>query len=381
VGTEEPIATGTISQAVGGVANSTSIQYRNTGRIVTIIPQVNSQGLVNLQILAEVSQLRKDLVKVGQDDFPAFDSRQAETTAVVQDGDTLAIGGIITDSKSRTRNGIPYLMDIPVIGRFFGTTSDEVSRTELIMMITPHVIRSRAEAFAVTDEFKSKISLVRSELERLEQDRAKLRPAPRPQALPPMPDPNQYYKEEPPQPAPSSDLPSGGTPPAPSASSSPLPFDKVPARSPFGGLNQAIDSRSAAPLEGRADDRAGNFQISERNPGVVKPTPQSFALALVPARGEAAATAKKPDDRAGAAKAKRLWAVQVAALAEQKDAESLAGKLRQEGYQAYVQTNQTDAKTWHRVRVGHFEKRHDADELKKTLATNEAYRNAYVAPN
>jgi len=124
VGTEEPIATGTISQAVGGVANSTSIQYRNTGRIVTIIPQVNSQGLVNLQILAEVSQRREKNVEVGQDTFPAFDSRIAETTAVVQDGDTLVIGGIITDGKNQTRSGVPYLMDIPVIGRFFRTTTD-----------------------------------------------------------------------------------------------------------------------------------------------------------------------------------------------------------------------------------------------------------------
>jgi general secretion pathway protein D len=172
VGSEEPIPTGQIVAAVGAVnpSSSTTIQYRNTGRIVTIIPQVNSQGLVNLQILAEVSQ-RGANVAVGSDTFPAFDTRQAETTAVVQDGDTLAIGGIIADNRSRSRSGIPYLMDVPVIGRFFGTTSETLDRTELVMLITPHVIRSRGEGQIVTEEFKSRLSTVRNELERLRRDR------------------------------------------------------------------------------------------------------------------------------------------------------------------------------------------------------------------
>ncbi|HEY1234609.1 MAG TPA: hypothetical protein VGH22_14625, partial [Candidatus Binatia bacterium] len=159
VGSEEPIATGQLIAATGATtpSSSTSIQYRNTGRIVTIIPQVNSQGLVNLQILAEVSQRGVD-VKVGQDTFPAFDTRQAETTAVVQDGDTLAIGGIIADNRARSRTGIPYIMDIPVVGRFFATNIDDILRTELIMLITPHVIYSRDQGQQVTEDFKKSLA-------------------------------------------------------------------------------------------------------------------------------------------------------------------------------------------------------------------------------
>ena len=139
VGSEEPIATGSVSSPIAtgttagtGFASSTTVQYRNTGRIVTIIPQVNSKGLVNLQALVEVSQ-RGLNVTVGQDSFPSFDIRQAETTAVVQDGDTLAIGGMIGENRNNDKNGVPYLMDIPVLGRFFRTTSDRIQRTELIM--------------------------------------------------------------------------------------------------------------------------------------------------------------------------------------------------------------------------------------------------------
>lgn len=184
VGTEEPIATGTVTGAVGTVAASTTIQYRNTGRIVTIIPQVNSQGLVNLQILAEVSQRGGD-VQVGSDRFPSFDTRQAETTAVVQDGETLVIGGIITDRKSRSRVGIPFLMDIPVLGWFFGTTTDEVDRTELVMLITPHVIRNRDEAKGVTEEFKEKLSNVTKGLEREKREREQEKAPPAEPSSPP----------------------------------------------------------------------------------------------------------------------------------------------------------------------------------------------------
>ena len=175
VGSEEPIPTGTIQTATTGtsISQSTTIQYRNTGRILTIIPQVNAKGLVNLQIKAEVSQ-RGGNVTVGTDSFPSFDTRDAETTAVVQDGETLVIGGIITDRKSRSRTGIPYLMDIPVLGRFFGTTTDEIDRTELVMLITPHVIRNREEARSVTDEFKERLSTVTREIERMRKEREKV---------------------------------------------------------------------------------------------------------------------------------------------------------------------------------------------------------------
>ena len=193
VGSEEPIPTGTLQAATGSVATlsqSTTIQYRNTGRILTIIPQVNSRGLVNLQIKAEVSARGED-VKVGQDSFPAFNTQDAETTAVVQDGETLVIGGLIGELKRKGRSGIPYLMDIPVIGRFFGTTNEATDRTELIMLITPRVIRNREEAKIVTSDFKAGLEKVRAELERLMNERERLLP---PRPLPPLPDPNQYYQ-------------------------------------------------------------------------------------------------------------------------------------------------------------------------------------------
>lgn len=168
VGSEEPIATGQQTSIEGGTL-TTTVQYRNTGRILTIIPQVNSQGLVNLQIKAEVSE-RGTEVTVGRDTFPSFETRDAETTAVVQDGETLFIGGIINERKTRSRAGVPLLMDIPILGYLFGVTTNSVERTELVMLITPHVIRNSEEARSVTEEFKERLQAVTQEIERAKKE-------------------------------------------------------------------------------------------------------------------------------------------------------------------------------------------------------------------
>jgi general secretion pathway protein D len=170
VGDEIPVATGTIDTSAGtGVATSTAIQSRNTGKILTVIPQVNARGQVNLQLKVEVSKQGGN-VTVGSEgnSFPSFSTRDVETTAVVRDGDTLFIGGIFAEDRDRGRSGIPFLMDIPVFGWFFRKTTDTLTeRTELIIMITPRVIRNNAEGLAATDDFRRKLGTVAGEIERM----------------------------------------------------------------------------------------------------------------------------------------------------------------------------------------------------------------------
>jgi general secretion pathway protein D len=108
---------------------------------------------------------------------PVFNTREAETTVVVQDGETVLIGGIIDDAISHTRSGIPYLMDIPVIGRAFRSDSDKVDRTELLVTITPSVIRSKEEAHRVTDDYSDRIQGL-TDLRRSMEARRRRRAAP-----------------------------------------------------------------------------------------------------------------------------------------------------------------------------------------------------------
>lgn len=365
VGSEEPIATGSLATpaTTGGTttsqfATSTTVQYRNTGRIVTIIPQVNSQGLVNLQILAEVSQRGVD-VKVGQDSFPAFDTRQAETTAVVQDGDTLAIGGIIADNHTRSRNGIPYLMDIPVVGRLFGTTAERIDRTELIMLITPHVIRNREQAQQITEDFKKSLATVRNELERIAREREKLQQRP--------------LEQKPTLPGPSGDVAQPPNPAAPSATPAPPQSDAAPLRQISTPAKIPGTEGEARPLTAPANSPA-NEKVTSTQPALALSVMRPVAVAPKALRPAAQAPSAAP-------KPMRQWAVQVASLAFEKDAQKIADDLRRGGYDAYVTIFRTEDKTWHRVRIGKFVDVHAATELKNSLANSPQFKQAYVAAN
>jgi general secretion pathway protein D len=164
VGQSIPILTQTqTSTGIQGTVGAaiSQVQYRDTGKILTVLPQVNSQGLVNLQSRQEVSAVLQTaagaVTSFGNTGSPAFSTREAETTVVVQDGETVLIGGIIDDAISHARSGIPYLMDVPFLGRAFRSDSDKVDRTELLVTITPSVIRSKDEARRVTDDYSDRI--------------------------------------------------------------------------------------------------------------------------------------------------------------------------------------------------------------------------------
>jgi len=90
-------------------------------------------------------------------DSPIILKRQAETTLVVQDGRTIVIGGLISETKDMTKEGIPDLYKIPYLGSLFGFEREIPKKTELIFMITPHVIQNLEEAELVTQEFKEKV--------------------------------------------------------------------------------------------------------------------------------------------------------------------------------------------------------------------------------
>ncbi len=173
VGNEVPIVT-TQSNATTTTTAGTSnilqnIQYRDTGVILTVLPQVNSEGLVNMQIRQEVSQVAS--ATTGGIQSPTFSTRESETTVVVQSGETIVIGGIIDDTVDRSRTGVPLLMDIPVVGRAFRVESDTVRRTELIVLLTPHVVRDRQESRNATEAFKSRLKGMERDLYRYERGR------------------------------------------------------------------------------------------------------------------------------------------------------------------------------------------------------------------
>ncbi|RMF66795.1 MAG: type II secretion system protein GspD [Alphaproteobacteria bacterium] len=132
-----------------------AIDFRDTGVILEVTPHVNASGLVVLDVRQEVS----DVVPTTTSgiDAPTIQRRVIESTVAVQNGETIALGGLIRDSRNRTRSGIPVLSRLPLFGPLFGTTTNKKDRTELLVLLTPRVVRDAGEARAVTRELRERL--------------------------------------------------------------------------------------------------------------------------------------------------------------------------------------------------------------------------------
>jgi len=142
----------------------TSIEYRDTGIMLSVTPNINEHGLVTMDIDQEISEQATN-VSVGGSDYPSFFKRSVASTLTVQSGQTIVIGGLIRETKSDGASGTPWFTDLPVLSFLFGKTSDSVSKTELIILISPYVIATPDDVDAVTQEFTNKLSALRLQSE------------------------------------------------------------------------------------------------------------------------------------------------------------------------------------------------------------------------
>ena len=90
-------------------------------------------------------------------DSPSFQRRRFHSSVAINDADTLALGGLIRNTRDQSRTGIPWLSELPVVGALMGDRDDTTGRTELLVMITPHIVRNQAEAAAATEEIRRRI--------------------------------------------------------------------------------------------------------------------------------------------------------------------------------------------------------------------------------
>ncbi|TRC70739.1 type II secretion system protein GspD [Mesorhizobium sp. WSM4310] len=158
VGDQVPILTQQSQDTGNGSAPIiNSVQMKDTGVILTVTPRINNAGRVMLDIQQEVSNVTK--TDSSDIDSPTIQQRKIQTRVLVNDGESLALGGLIQQNNSVDRSQVPILGDIPIFGNAFKQKNDTIRRTELIIFIRPHVVRDINEAREVTDEFRGKISL------------------------------------------------------------------------------------------------------------------------------------------------------------------------------------------------------------------------------
>lgn len=157
IGDQVPITTQTATSTVtANTAIVNSITMQDTGVILSVTPRINESGRVQLEIEQEVSAVVK--TTSSSIDSPTIQQRRVKTTVVVNDGEVLALGGMIQDQVSKSSSQIPLLGDLPGIGPMFSDRNNSVKKTELVILITPRVVRDGAEGRLVTEEYRRKMS-------------------------------------------------------------------------------------------------------------------------------------------------------------------------------------------------------------------------------
>jgi general secretion pathway protein D len=156
VGDQVPIAT----QSATILTNSNtpivnSIDYRNTGVILRVLPRVNINGNVILDIEQEISNVSPNAT--ANTLTPTVSQRKIKSTIAVASGQTVLLGGLISERQDRGRFGIPVLEELPIIGDAASRNSRTTQRTELVIFIQPQIIRNSVDAYRVAEELRTKL--------------------------------------------------------------------------------------------------------------------------------------------------------------------------------------------------------------------------------
>ena len=163
VAQEVPVQTAQQQSLEGGQSNVLNqIEYRDTGVILQVRPRINSNQAVSLEISQEVSRVDNPGTQANPNLNPTFTKRKITSRVNVQSGQTVVLGGLIQDQENRSRSRVPLLGEIPVVGSLFGTTSNINDRTELIVFLTPRVIRNPEDARDVSEELRSRLRSLQS---------------------------------------------------------------------------------------------------------------------------------------------------------------------------------------------------------------------------
>ncbi len=152
VGDQQPIRSSETVTPGGNVTQS--IEYKDTGVLLTVTPSVNSGDVVSMSINQAVTDVGAIDAATGQ---RAFLQRQIGSRVAVRSGEALVLGGLIKDNTSGGSQGLPFLSRIPVLGALFGTKTQSIARTELLVIITPRVVRTAQDAREISSELRERM--------------------------------------------------------------------------------------------------------------------------------------------------------------------------------------------------------------------------------
>jgi type II secretory pathway component GspD/PulD (secretin) len=171
VGQTVPFITGSTTDINGGARSQFSNQQ--VGITLNVLPLINQEGLVVLDIVQSVAQLGEDRLIDGNA-VPTTTERNANARVAVRNGETVILGGFISSNKRKSKTGVPFLKDIPVLGALFSQKVDDNQRVELIVLIRPTVLETPAIASKVAESERLRLSGVRRAEMEITEEEAKL---------------------------------------------------------------------------------------------------------------------------------------------------------------------------------------------------------------
>jgi general secretion pathway protein D len=151
VGDDIPTVGSTTSDPINGERETTTIQYRKTGVDLSVTPTINAQGTVIMTIEQNISNISPDGLSVGGS--PSVFERKISTEVVAADGQTVMLGGLISENKSTNASAVPFLGSIPVLGHLFRSDSESTDKTELVVLVTPKIVSNVDEWQRIQQSF------------------------------------------------------------------------------------------------------------------------------------------------------------------------------------------------------------------------------------
>jgi len=167
-----PITTSVLNSATNPPVTTTTVEYRDVGVILSFTPFINDVGLVTLEIEQEVS----DVNSLAKGENPTFFKRSITTNLVASQDQSIVLGGLVKERKSLDRSGLPWFYKIPVFGWIFGSRTDSVSRNELLIFITPRVIRNVEEGIQLSRDFEERVAQLKARMKETRGIRLKVDP-------------------------------------------------------------------------------------------------------------------------------------------------------------------------------------------------------------
>jgi general secretion pathway protein D len=157
VGSQRPFIQVSRALPTDNTARDQVVQYKDVGTKLTVLPTISPDGYVGLQVSQEVNDATSEVAF----DAPVISTRSVQTTLLIKDGQTVALGGLTDTQRDVNQGGVPILSSIPILGGLFGHASRQTTETELYLFLTPHVIKTDADADSLTAPLKAKAEQVK----------------------------------------------------------------------------------------------------------------------------------------------------------------------------------------------------------------------------